>query len=148
MQNVIVTKSSEETADLGKQVAEKVRDGGVVCLYGDLGSGKTTFTQGLARALGVTKQVNSPTFLIMKSYEVPIKHEEARRDVYHIDLYRLGSEKEMEDIGLSEILSDPKNIVIIEWSEKLGSLQPKRRIDIHFAYVDEEVRRLNIHDYR
>jgi tRNA threonylcarbamoyladenosine biosynthesis protein TsaE len=140
----IVTSSVEETSALAAEIAAEVRDGGVLCLYGDLGSGKTTFTQGLAKALDISKHVTSPTFLIMRTYELALSKEHRAKGLFHIDLYRLNSEAEMEDIGLSEILSDPENIVVIEWSEKLGKKMPEKRIDIRFEYVDDERRKIEI----
>jgi tRNA threonylcarbamoyladenosine biosynthesis protein TsaE len=154
----IITRTAEETSAVGEAIGAAIKDGGIVCLYGDLGSGKTTFTQGLAKALGLKKHVNSPTFLVIRKYESRIptsprlrgasKNQESRRDFYHIDLYRLESEKEMVDIGIGEILEDPRNIVVIEWSEKLGTLLPKKRIDIRFTYVADERRKIETHDYR
>ncbi len=133
-----ITTNGDETRQLGEQSAEYVRTGGVLCLYGDLGGGKTTFTQGVAKALGIKKLVPSPTFLIVRTYDLQ------DNKFYHVDLYRLQSEQEIEDIGLPEILSDPTNIVVIEWSEKLGNLLPNDRIDVHFEYVGEDKRKITI----
>jgi tRNA threonylcarbamoyladenosine biosynthesis protein TsaE len=140
--------SRDETLGLAEEIAGEVKNGGVICLYGDLGSGKTTFTQGLAKALGIEKHVTSPTFLIMRTYKLQAKSSEQRaKSLFHIDLYRLSSEAEMADIGLSEILGDPENIVVIEWSEKLGKLLPQKRIDIHFEYLDEDRRKVTVEHY-
>jgi tRNA threonylcarbamoyladenosine biosynthesis protein TsaE len=147
METDIVTTNAQQTAVMGEKIAEEVKNGGVICLYGDLGSGKTTFTQGLGKALGIEKHVNSPTFLIVRTYELSAKGKEQRaKSFFHIDLYRLGSEKEMEDIGIKEILEDSENIVVVEWAEKLGSLLPDKRVDIRFSYVDEGKRRITIKD--
>lgn len=140
MDKTVLTSSFKETQALGEKIAQEMKDGGIVCLYGDLGSGKTTFTQGFAKALGIKQQVNSPSFLIVRTYEL------SGRDFYHVDLYRLESIHEMETIGLSELFLDPKNIVIIEWAEKLGSLLPRERIDVHFTYLTEEKRQIQITD--
>ena len=155
MQDTIVTNNSQETLALGEKIAREVKDGGIVCLYGELGSGKTTFTQGIAKALGIGQYVNSPSFLIMRTYELPAKNEERQPNAdrpldekltgfYHVDLYRLESEREIEDIGLPEILEDSRSIVVIEWAEKLGNLLPQKRIDLHFQYIDEEKRKITL----
>lgn len=141
----LITRSAAETAALAKEIAAEVEAGGVLCLYGDLGSGKTTFTQGLAKALGIERNITSPTFIIMRTYELRNNEQKKlNKKLYHIDLYRLESEAEMEDIGLQDILEDPENIVVIEWAEKLGSLLPEKRTDIHFEYVDEDQRHISI----
>ena len=142
MERTLTTHSVEETLSLARELADQVKNGGILCLYGDLGSGKTTFTQELAKKLGIQKQVNSPTFLLIRSYTIPPSPTQVERSFYHMDLYRLHSEKEMEDIGIQEILENPDNVVVIEWSEKLGNLLPGKRIDIHFTYVDEEKREI------
>jgi len=144
MEQTVITTKSEDTQALGEKIAQEVKNGGIVCLYGDLGSGKTTFTQGLAKALGSTANVNSPTFVIVRTYKLAQSQEQTAKSFYHVDLYRLESDKEMEDVGLREILEDPENIVVIEWAEKLGSLLPKKRTDIKFEYLGENQREINI----
>lgn len=143
---MIITNSVQETHALAREVAEQVRRGGVICLSGDLGSGKTTFTQELAKTLGVKRNVNSPTFLVVRSYRLA-ESEQAAKVLYHVDLYRLNSEQEIEEIGLTDMLADTEAVVVIEWSEKLGSLRPKKRIDIHFEYLEEKKRRIKIDDH-
>ncbi len=163
----IITSSSENTQEYGVQFAKKIlssltrRRFGmyqtvrplanvVICLYGDLGSGKTTFTQGLAKGLGIKKRIISPTFVIVRSYEVKSQKSKVKTTTqnskffYHIDLYRIATEEDLKTIGIEEILNDPHAIVAIEWAEKLGSLLPKKRWDIRFEYVDEEKRRITI----
>jgi len=129
---------SKETILFGEQIAKKLQNGGVICLYGQLGSGKTTFTQGFAKGLGITKRVISPTFLIIRSY----KHKKI--NFYHIDLYRINNKIELENLGILELLSDPKNIIVIEWAEKLLDLMPKNRIDIHFKNIGDDQREIII----
>jgi len=133
----IRTVLSEETSQLGEKVAAGiVRDwqqkkpdtSHIFCLYGDLGSGKTTFTQGFAKGLGIFSRVLSPTFLIAKRYSIPIDD----RFFYHLDIYRMESAESLESIGLAELLSDIHSVIIIEWAEKLRSFLPKNRTDITF----------------
>ncbi len=133
----IITKNAQETAEVGARLAgERPR---LVCLYGELGSGKTTFTQGFAKALGVKNRLLSPTFIIVRRYDLP-----KNLLFYHVDLYRLNSTDEMEELGLSEIFSDPQAFVVVEWADKLGDLLPTNRIDIHFSVVDNEKHKLTI----
>lgn len=134
-----ITTSSKETQQLAKELARTLTGGEVICLYGDLGHGKTTFTQGLGEGLGVARYVNSPTFLIMRSYKLP-----SEKMLYHVDLYRLEHEQEIIDIGLTDLMHSPDAIVVIEWPEKLGKLMPKKRIDIRFEYLDENKREIII----
>lgn len=105
----------------------------IVCLYGELGSGKTTFVQGFARGLGITTRLLSPTFIIVRRYKLPEEN-----FFYHIDLYRTSSTADLEQLGLSEIFLDPAAYVVIEWAEKLGELLPKDRRDIYFTTLDDE----------
>jgi tRNA threonylcarbamoyladenosine biosynthesis protein TsaE len=138
-----ITNSFEETQLIAESFAKTLRGGEVLCLYGDLGHGKTTFTQGLGKGLRVSRYVNSPTFIIMRSYKLPDE-----KTLYHVDLYRLEQEQEMIDIGLVDLMHNPDAIVVIEWPEKLGTLLPKKRIDIQFGYLGENVREITIHEYK
>lgn len=122
------TKNALETQRLGAEFARSVQ-GGVLALYGELGSGKTTFVQGLAKGLGIKKRILSPTFVLIRSYPL-LK----AGFFYHIDLYRLGSVKEAQDLGLEEIWENPQNIVAIEWAEKIQEILPKKRTAIFFKY--------------
>lgn len=150
----LITNSFTETQQLGEDFAKQLRGGEVLCLYGDLGSGKTTFVQGLAKGLGVTGKIISPTFIIMRQYVIPDLIQNPELDArlhghdnglfYHIDLYRIGSEREIEELGLLELLNDPETIVVIEWPEKMENLLPKKRIDIFFEYVKDDKREIKI----
>jgi len=134
----VFTKSAQETQKLGEKLAVDIAADRVfpkvLCLYGDLGSGKTTFVQGLARGLGIKKRVLSPTFIMMRQYG----------NFYHIDLYRAENEKDVEGLGLQEIWSDPKNIVVIEWAEKIKKILPKRKTEIFFENIDENRRKITL----
>lgn len=106
----------------------------IFALVGDLGAGKTTFTQAFLRALGVKSKITSPTFLIIKNYAMPtgrqelgIKNQEYKK-AYHIDCYRLNNEKELLSLGFKKILADPKNIVLIEWADKIKDSLPKKGV--------------------
>ncbi|MFA7170665.1 MAG: tRNA (adenosine(37)-N6)-threonylcarbamoyltransferase complex ATPase subunit type 1 TsaE [Candidatus Paceibacterota bacterium] len=148
----IVTNSAKETQELaggfvGEVLAEAraMEDGArLICLWGDLGSGKTTFTQGVAEALKVKGMVNSPTFLIMKKY--PLLGEFKGMNLYHFDCYRIRSAEEIDDLGWREILADEHNLVVVEWPELIAEILPEKRIDIEFETVAEDARRIVFKD--
>ncbi len=140
------SKSLEETQKIAEELGVSLTKGSIITLYGDLGSGKTTFVQGLAKGLGIDRRLNSPTFIIVRSYKLKTTAKNLK-SFYHIDLYRIQNEKEIEGLGLKEIMSDPQNIVAIEWAEKLGTLLPEKRTDIKLEYVDENRRSMSIYDY-
>jgi len=130
----VITKSALETQKLGEKIGRDLKNKPrILCLYGDLGSGKTTFIQGLAKGLGIKKRVISPTFVFMKQYDPHF---------YHVDLYRVSKAEEAKGLGLEEIFSDPQAIIAIEWAEKIKKILPKRRIDICFDYVSENQRKI------
>lgn len=135
-----ITASPQETARIGQELGNCVREKGIriVCLYGELGSGKTTFAQGFAKALGVTTRLLSPTFIIVRRYPIP----KQTGFLYHIDLYRMEGEKDLLGLGLQEILADPDSIVLVEWAEKMGDLLPKHRIDVYFEVLEDEKRKI------
>lgn len=137
---ILLTKSAEETQQFGELFAKKLNKQSIIALSGDLGAGKTTFVQGLAKGVGITKRIISPTFIIIRKYRI----KKQVKEFYHIDLYRIHSEKDLEGLGLQEILHDPEAIVVIEWPEKLGSLLPKERWDICFEHVGENERKITI----
>ena len=109
---VFITSNFKETQKLGRDFAKVLEKGDVLYLYGDLGSGKTTFAQGLAEGLGVKQRIISPTFVIVRSYKLEVI------SFYHIDLYRINNEKDIRGLGLEEIINNPENIVAIEWTLK------------------------------
>lgn len=111
----------------------------IICLYGDLGSGKTTFAAGFGSVVLPRQRIVSPTFIIMKKYPLPAGH----RNFYHIDLYRL-TESQLPDLGLTEIFTEPSAIILVEWAERLGKLLPADRTDIRFEILSESGRRIEI----
>lgn len=133
---IYITKSSKETQNLGLNFAKTLGKGNVICLYGELGSGKTTFVQGLAKGLGIKSRIISPTFIMVRSYSLEIMN------FYHIDLYRVESEEDIRGLGIEEIMNDKNNIVTIEWAQNLKSLMPKKRTDIKFYYEKESTRKI------
>ncbi len=143
MKQVITTHSQEETTRLGQGLALRLSPGSVVALSGDLGAGKTTLTQGLLAGFGIAPPYTSPTFVIMKQYDVaPEAHPRIRR-VYHADAYRIGTQ-EMLSIGWEEWLEDPEGIVIIEWPERIADIIPDTAIGVSLEWVDETKRTITI----
>ena len=120
---VTETRSPEETYELGRKIGLQARPGQVYTLTGDLGVGKTVFTQGFAAGLGITEPVSSPTFTIVQVYE------EGRLPFYHFDVYRIGDIEEMEEIGYDDYFFG-KGICLIEWAELIEEILPDDRISI------------------
>ncbi len=111
----------------------------VLALYGDLGSGKTAFTKGIARALGVENEVTSPTFVIEKIYA--LAHPTFDR-LIHIDAYRLERPEELRALGWNDVVADPRNLIVVEWADRVEPLIPKDARRFRFAFVDETTRTL------
>ena len=120
---VIETRSPEETFRLGEELGRKAVPGQVFTLTGDLGVGKTVFTQGLAKGLGIVEPVNSPTFTIVQVYE------EGRLPFYHFDVYRIGDVEEMEEVGFEDyVMGD--GVSLIEWADLIEEILPEKRTRI------------------
>ncbi len=132
------TCSPEETIELGRKLATELRPPKLVLLRGDLGAGKTTITKGIAEAFDAAEQddVTSPTFTLIHEYRGP------EFSVYHIDLYRLDTQRELETLGLEEIIADERNLVLIEWGEKFPSLMQQFQAEIAFERLGPEERRI------
>ena len=120
---VIETNSPEETFAIGKALGEQAIPGQVICLDGDLGVGKTVFTQGFAQGLGIDGPVNSPTFTIVQVYE------EGRLPLYHFDVYRIGDVEEMDEIGYEEYFYG-EGVALIEWSTLIEEIIPETAIHV------------------
>lgn len=143
MNNIQTTKSVVETYAVAKDLVYQLNGGDILTLSGELGAGKTTFVQGLSQALGIKRRIISPTFMIVRSYEVPENDKQVER-FYHIDLYRTTEPADLESVGLSEILQDKHAIVAIEWPERLGKLLPKTRWEISLRQKDDTIRTIRI----
>ena len=132
----VITESPNETKALGRKFAAELKGGRTLALTGDLGSGKTTFVQGLAEGLGFAGRIISPTFILMRKYP----------GFYHVDLYRFEENvaQEVENIGLTDIWGKDKNIVVIEWAEKIKDLIPAKANWIKFEDMGEDKRRITI----
>ncbi|MCL5970890.1 MAG: tRNA (adenosine(37)-N6)-threonylcarbamoyltransferase complex ATPase subunit type 1 TsaE [Patescibacteria group bacterium] len=135
---IYTTNRSEETKLLGEKFAKKLKTGDFLAFYGNLGSGKTTFIQGLAKGLGIKRRIISPTFIIVRHYKLE------KGNFYHVDLYRAQTKNDLLSVGLGEVIEDENNIVALEWAEKMKELLPKKRIELHFKYMDENKREIII----
>ncbi len=134
----MITKSAQETIKLGKDIARHLAPGDVVTLIGELGSGKTTFTKGIAQGLGVKNAlyVNSPSFVLIREYK-------GRFKLYHVDLYRLDSAPEIETLGIEEYLYSD-GITVIEWAQKLKNLLPREHLRIEFKIANNNSRKIKL----
>ena len=120
---VIETHDPEETFEVGRTIGMNAKPGQIYTLTGDLGVGKTVFTQGVAAGLGITEPVNSPTFTIIQEYEA------GRLPFYHFDVYRIGDLEEMEEIGYDDYFFG-QGICLIEWAELIEEILPEKRIEV------------------
>ena len=137
----LATVSAAETRRLGERCGSLLRTPLVICLIGDLGSGKTVFVQGLARGLDVSADyaVTSPSFTLINEYP-------GRFKLFHVDLYRLGTETDLDDLGLTEILHD-EGVAAVEWAENLADGAVAERLEIRFEFGDDDRRRLRVVAY-
>lgn len=120
---VIETRSPEETFQFGEKLGREAKPGQIYTLNGDLGTGKTVFTQGFAAGLGITEPVNSPTFTIVQIYE------EGRMPFYHFDVYRIGDVEEMDEIGYEDCFYG-QGVILIEWSELIREILPEHVTEV------------------
>lgn len=136
-----ISKSPQETKKLATKLASELSGGEVLCLYGDLGAGKTTFITGIVNYFIPGARIISPTFIIVRHYEVP-KH--FIKNIYHIDLYRLEKNLNLDDLGLMDFFYKSNALVLIEWAQYLGKFIPQTRTDIHFRIKSKDQRFIKI----
>ena len=138
----MITNSAKETMLAGEKLARKLKPGDMIALSGNLGSGKTTFTKGIGKGLGVkdSKRINSPTFVLIKEYN-------GRVPLYHLDLYRLDDLKEIENLAIEEYIYG-NGITVIEWAEKIKSILPEKHILVKFKIKGDNKREVIIEDLR
>ena len=135
MEKRIVLKNESETAAFGARLAEEIKPGTVIALTGDLGAGKTTLTKAIARGLGVTETLTSPTFTIVQEYE------SGRMPAYHFDVYRVHDEDEMFELGFDDYLHG-KGVCLIEWAELVEDLLPEGTRWLKLEYGSSEDERI------
>jgi len=136
-------KNLEAVQKLALKVAanlpkKKAKNAQLLLLQGDLGSGKTTFTQALASAFGIRARLTSPTFVIQKKY--PIKKHPRFRHFIHVDCYRLRGGADLLKLGWGEMLADPENLVVVEWPELIKEILPRQKQVIKFKFIDDQTR--------
>lgn len=139
---VLETRSPEETFRVGMRLGQEVKAGQVFTLTGDLGVGKTVFTQGLAKGLGIEEAVNSPTFTIVQIYEG------GRLPFYHFDVYRIGDIEEMDEVGFEDYVMG-EGVSLIEWANLIEEILPEKRTEILIEKDLEkgfDYRRITIHE--
>lgn len=145
----IISKNIKDTEKIAKDFLKKIlmqknKQATVVGLFGNLGAGKTAFTQAVGKILGIKRKLNSPTFVIMKKY--PLRHSgtsplpRGRKGggyklLYHLDAYRLKNEKELIHLGWKEIISNPEHLVFIEWPENVKKAMPKKHHQVHISHL-------------
>lgn len=131
-----ITTSAKQTQKLGELLAQELKGGQIICLSGDLGSGKTTFTQGLLKGLKIAGPYTSPTFVIMKKY---------KNNIFHFDAYRVGA-KDILNLGWEEIIANKNNVVIVEWADRIKKIIPNPPaggvLRIRFEWMDENKRKI------
>jgi tRNA threonylcarbamoyladenosine biosynthesis protein TsaE len=126
-----ISKSEDDTQALSKRLAELLKPGDVIALEGDLGAGKTTFTKGLAEGLGIKKNVNSPTFTIIKEYQ-------GRMPLYHMDVYRVDSS---EDLGFEEYF-EGEGVTVVEWAHLIDAQLPEQLLTLHLYHGEAGTRKI------
>ena len=149
MQSIeIITNSSKETKKAGMALGQILGRGPlsnkafIIALEGDLGSGKTTFIQGLAQGLKVKENILSPTFVIQKDFSLLLKN---YKSLYHIDAYRLKNPEELLELGFKDLIRNPENIIVIEWADKVKKILPKEILKIKFTNLEKNKRKIIIY---
>ncbi|MDI3480956.1 MAG: tRNA threonylcarbamoyladenosine biosynthesis protein TsaE [Tepidanaerobacteraceae bacterium] len=136
MDRIFETANTNETQELGKALGKRLKPGDFLALTGDLGAGKTAFTAGIARGLGIEEDITSPTFTIINQYEAKIP-------LAHMDAYRLNGPEELENIGYYDYLEG--FVVVLEWADRVECLVPEDALRIDIAVLDENRRSIRIH---
>jgi len=142
-----ISKNIKHTEKIAKEFIKQILknenslSATVVCLFGDLGTGKTFFTQAVAKLLGIKRKVNSPTFVIIKNYELKITN---YKKLIHIDAYRLKNEKELLHLGWEEIIANPGHLIFIEWPENVIKAMPKKHHKVSISHTPKGYRKFKI----
>ncbi|MBU2634853.1 tRNA (adenosine(37)-N6)-threonylcarbamoyltransferase complex ATPase subunit type 1 TsaE [Patescibacteria group bacterium] len=147
-----ITSSFVQTKKLGEKFAKEIlkkrvkKRAFVIGLEGKLGAGKTCFLQGFAKGLRIKEKILSPTFVIMKRFQFNNLTIKQFNNFYHIDCYRIERPKELLDLSFREITSSPKNIVAVEWADKIKRIMPKHTFWIKFKFINEKKRKITLKD--
>ncbi len=138
----IISYNEAETKSIGSTLISDYPNNNIFSLSGNLGSGKTMLTQGLAKSLGIKKNVTSPTFVILNSYK--IQKNKKLKNLVHIDAYRLKNKKDLENIGWFDLIKQTDTIIIVEWGEKIKKYLPLQTLNINFKIQSNESRKITI----
>lgn len=133
-----ITNSANETKDLAQNLAKNFK--GVLALQGNLGTGKTTFTQGFAKGLRIKDKIISPTFVLIREHKIP----KTDKILFHIDLYRLEDSSQLKPLGLDDLFKNPSAITLIEWPEKAKEILPKNTTYLKIDVVSENKRKITV----
>ena len=136
---VCVSSCEADTENFGAEVARACPRGSVILLDGDLGAGKTVFSRGFARALGIDEPVSSPTYTIVQEYDLP-----ERGRLYHLDLYRISGVQAALAFGVDEFLNDPSSYALVEWPERISGIIPGNAIKIRLKHTGESQREISV----
>ncbi|MDD5527916.1 MAG: tRNA (adenosine(37)-N6)-threonylcarbamoyltransferase complex ATPase subunit type 1 TsaE [Patescibacteria group bacterium] len=142
----IITHSEKETFSFAKKLAKKAKGGEVYALSGNLGAGKTVFARGFAGGLGVKRNVNSPTFVLMKIY--PVKKNKSIKHLCHIDAYRLKSARDLAAIGVADYLGQKDSVCLVEWPERIKKILPKSIFLLKLSQKDEKMRTITVEKHK
>lgn len=139
-----ITHSAKQTKNLGESLGKELKHGLVIALEGNLGSGKTVFTQGLARGLGIKEPIVSPTFVLMRKYK--IRRRSGLNHFCHLDFYRINSAWDLNNLNFEKVINDPKNIVVLEWPERVKETLPRHKLLIKFKHLGVQKRKLTFNN--
>lgn len=133
-----ITKSAKETFEFGRKVGSSLKGGEIVALVGELGAGKTTFIQGLAKGMGIENKIVSPTFILMRTYVGN------KLNLYHLDLYRLEGDikTQVSELGIEDFWGRDGNVAVVEWADKSEEIFPEKTIWINFEKINENERKI------
>lgn len=153
----ITSYSLKDTQKIAQNLAKKIiknnlrKQAITIALEGELGAGKTTFVKGFARALGIKSYITSPTFVLLKRYKLPNFAKTSSggqvtgyKLLFHIDAYRLKNYSNLLPLGIKNIIAEPTNIILIEWSERVKQILPHKHIKVHIDHIDEHSRKITI----
>ena len=147
MQERYMAQTTEETRAIGVELARELRPGTLVCFFGDLGAGKTTFIQGILAEYDALRPYVSPTFVLMKQYDLARPTNTGIRRVYHADAYRMETADDFAKLGFAEWCADAEGIVLLEWPERVNTLLPIARIDITLTLGTSDTRDITIQSH-
>ncbi len=134
-----LSDSAEKTKIIAAKLAQENKNH-IFALTGELGAGKTTFVQGFAKGLGIEEKVISPTFVLIRQHKIP----QSKKTLFHADLYRLDDTTNLQNLGLQEIWSNPNNIILIEWAEKIKGILPNNTTWVSFETKNSNIRKIII----